>query len=151
MNKRLFEYTVIVAMCCALLLVGMSVAKADEPAGLVGRWEFDDGTGKDLSGNGNDAQLGNAEVYSLGNGKSCVMLMPDTGPVKIPATPDSPLALSRGTVSLWLNLGWSDSAYILQSTNGAFQFRMYRRHLMPRFKGEDDFSYRDFLGFDCPN
>jgi hypothetical protein len=91
MNKRLFEYTVIVAMCCALLLVGMSVARAGEPAGLVGRWEFDDGTGKDLSGNGNDAQFGNAEVYSLGNGKSCVMLMPDTGPVKIPVLmPTSP-------------------------------------------------------------
>ena len=31
---------------------------ADFLDGLVGRWDFDDGTGKDLSGQGNDAVLG---------------------------------------------------------------------------------------------
>jgi len=32
---------------------------------LVGRWDFDDGTGKDLSGNENDAILGGTRIYSL--------------------------------------------------------------------------------------
>ena len=134
------------------LLLAMSSAFAvDEPPGLVGRWDFDDGTGKDLSGNGNNAQLGNAEVYALGDGKRCIMLMPDTGPIQIPATEDSRLALKRGTVSLWLNVGWSDSTYVLDSSNQALRFRLYRRHLMPRFISEDGFKYRDFLGLDWTN
>jgi hypothetical protein len=49
--------------------------------GLVGHWEFDDGTGRDLSGNGNDAVLLGTQIVSLEGGRSCVMLMPETGPI----------------------------------------------------------------------
>ena len=38
---------------------------------LVGRWEFNDGTGKDLSGNENHAVINGTQIYSLENGESC--------------------------------------------------------------------------------
>ena len=47
--------------------VGMSNVAAAEPAGLVGHWTFDDGTGKDLSGNGNDAVLAGGTPVSGAN------------------------------------------------------------------------------------
>ena len=113
---------------------------AEEPEGLVGRWDFDDGTGKDLSGKGGDADLGGASLYSLGAGRKCLMFMPDAEPMRIPASEKSPLTISRGTVCMWLNMAW-DGDNILKYNNGAVQFRVYRRHFQPRFRGEGDFSY----------
>ena len=55
----------VVALVLVLMPVGVSSLAAGEPAGpvgLVGRWAFDDGTGKDLSGNGNDAVLAGGTV-----------------------------------------------------------------------------------------
>lgn len=34
-----------------------------ESSGLVGRWDFDDGTAKDLAGHGADAVLGGTRIY----------------------------------------------------------------------------------------
>ncbi|MHC4177732.1 MAG: alpha-glucuronidase family glycosyl hydrolase, partial [Planctomycetota bacterium] len=113
---------------------------ADEPTGLVGRWDFDDGTGKDLSGHGNHADLGETRLHDLGKGRTCLEILPSTKPLRIPASGDSPLAIRRGTVCLWLNVAWEDSATILQYDNDAVQLRVYRRHIQPRFKGEDDFE-----------
>src|SRR3954463_4193926 len=45
--------------------------------GLVGWWTFDDGTGRDLSGQGNDMRLGESRVHPLGAGKACLRLDPD--------------------------------------------------------------------------
>jgi len=65
--------------------------------GLVGQWNFDDGTGTDLSGNGNHAVLGGAKIYSLGEGHACIETVSKTEPLRIPVSENSPLAMSRGT------------------------------------------------------
>ncbi|MCH7558538.1 MAG: hypothetical protein IIB56_13920, partial [Planctomycetes bacterium] len=135
-----------------LLLAASGLSQADDVlSSLVGRWDFDDATGKDLSGNGNDAVLGGARIYSLGKGRACLELMPDAEPMRIPASEDSPLAISRGTVSFWLNVAWENSATILKYDNGAIQLNVYRRHFQPRFTGEDDFKYSSLiLDYDWP-
>jgi len=117
---------------------------AEEPEGLVGRWDFDDGTGRDLSGNGNDAVLNGTRIYPLGNGEACIELMPDTGPVKILASENSPLAISRGTLCFWLNVGWTHSN-ILSYNNNAVQLNVYRGDFQVRFGGEDKFRYWDLI------
>jgi len=58
----------------------------NKPSGLVGHWDFDNGTGKDLSRKGSDAELGGASLYALGAGRDCLMFMPDTEPMRIPAS-----------------------------------------------------------------
>ena len=122
-----------------------------EPEGLVGRWDFDDGTGRDLSGKGNDAAPGGARIYSLGNGRACLELVPDAEPMRIPASEDSPLVISRGTVSFWLNAAWEDNATILEYDNRAIQLNIYRRHFQPRFTGKDNFKYSSgILDYDWP-
>jgi len=124
---------------------------AGEPSGLAGRWDFDDATGKDLSGHGADAILGATRIYPLGAGHACVEILPGDEPLRIPASPDSPLAISHGTVCLWLNMAWLDSPNVLEYSNGAVEFRIYRRHLQPRFKGQDDFEYSSsILDYDWP-
>ncbi len=115
--------------------------RAGEPSGLAGRWDFDDGTGKDLSGYGADAVLGGTRIHPLGQGHACVRILPGDEPLRIPTSPDSPLAISHGTVCLWLNMAWLDSPTVLEYGNGAVEFRIYRRHFQPRFKGQDDFEY----------
>ncbi|MEX0611494.1 MAG: alpha-glucuronidase family glycosyl hydrolase [Pirellulales bacterium] len=128
-----------------------SASAAEELSGLVGRWEFDDGTGRDLSGHGHDAVLGEAQIYSLGKNRACLRITPDGEPLRIPATPDSPLAIARGTIALWLNLAWSDNVDVLEFSNQAILFRVYRRHLQPRFRGDSDFKYSSgIIDFDWP-
>ena len=63
-----------------------AVFAAEEPNGLVGRWDFDHGTGEDLSGKGGDADLGGARPYALGAGRTCLMFMPGAEPMRIPAS-----------------------------------------------------------------
>ncbi len=127
------------------------VALADnEPAGLVGRWDFDDGTGKDLSGNGNDAEFGGGRLYSLGKGRACIQLTEDADPMSIPASEDSPLAISRGTICFWLNAGWNRTT-VLEYDNNAVQLNQYRGDFQVRFQGEDDFMYwTGILDYDWP-
>ena len=133
-----------------LMSIGASTPTDGKPGGLVGRWDFDDGTGKDLSGNGNDAALGGARIHSLGAGLACLEFMPGAEPMRIPASPDSPLAISRGTVSFWLNAGWRGTA-ILEYDNSAVQLNDYRGCLQARFSGEGKFRYWDgILDYDWP-
>ena len=108
--------------------------------GLVGRWEFDDGTGRDISANGAEALLNGTHIYPLGNGSSCLMLMPETGPVEIPVSTNSPLAISQGTICFWLNVGWTHSNF-LSFNNGAVQLNVYRGDFQVRFRGENEFNY----------
>jgi alpha-glucuronidase len=130
----------------------VSSAAADDMAGLVGRWDFDDGTGRDLSGHGQDASLGDSQIYSLGQGRACLRIVPDGEPMRIPTSEDSPLAVAQGTVALWLNLAWSDNADVLKYSNQAILFRVYRRHLQPRFRGEDKFKFTSgIVDEDWPN
>jgi len=152
MKTRHFLVPAVPIIVSAVFGVGVPpAALADnEPAGLVGRWGFDDGTGKDLSGKGSDAHLGGASVYSLGPGRKCLMFMPDGEPMRIPASETSPLAISRGTVCMWLNMAWDGDA-VLKYSNGAVQFKVYRRHFQPRFKGEGEFNYSTgVLDYDWP-
>lgn len=128
---------------------GLSRAN-DVSTSLVGRWDFDDGTGRDLSSYGSDAALERTRIYALGHGRACLELMPDTGPVRIPTSEDSPLAISRGTISLWLNVGWNHTTF-LKYDNGAIELNVYRGHFQVRFAGEDDFRYWDLiLDYDWP-
>ena len=123
---------------------------ACKPSGPVGRWDFDDGTGKDLSGTGNDAVLGGMRIYSLGKGRACIELMPGAEPMRIPASESSPLAILRGTICFWLNTA-GGRATILEYDNGAVQLNNYRGCFQARFEGEDDFRYWDLiLDYDWP-
>jgi alpha-glucuronidase len=134
-----------------LLAISGSGRAEDVLTALVGRWDFDDGTGKDVSGHGADAVLGGTRIHRLGEGRSCIEVLPGDEPLRIPASSDSPLAISRGTICLWLNMAWVDSPTVLEFSNGAVQFRIYRRHFQPRFIGEDDFKYSSgILDYDWP-
>ena len=73
---------------------------AGVPEGLVGRWGFDDGTGKDLSGNGNDAVLGGTRIYSLGKGRACIQLAEDDEPMFV--------LLARDPVAALLVRHWAE-------------------------------------------
>ncbi|MBA7705557.1 hypothetical protein ES703_114388 [subsurface metagenome] len=78
------------------------------------------------------------------------MFMPDAEPMRIPASEDSALAISSGTVCMWLNMAW-DGDIILKYNNGAVQFKVYRRHFQPRFRGENEFTYSSgILDYDWP-
>ncbi|NQV35791.1 MAG: hypothetical protein HQ515_24075, partial [Phycisphaeraceae bacterium] len=129
-----------VLISCFVLMYTHTASAAEDPQGLVGRWEFDQGTGKDLSGHNNNAVLNGTQIMSLGQGRACVMLMPDTGPVTIPVQQDSALAISRGTLCFWLNVGWTHSN-ILSFDNGAVQLNVYRGDFQVRFTGELEFKY----------
>ncbi|HKI88624.1 MAG TPA: glycosyl hydrolase family 28 protein [Draconibacterium sp.] len=118
--------------------------------GLVGRWEFNDGSGQDLSDIGNDAVLNEKSIYSLAKGQNCIQLMPNTGPVKIPVKKNSTLAISRGTICFWLNAGWKDGTF-LSFNNDAVQLNVYRGDFMVRFSGENEFRYwNGILDYDWP-
>ncbi|MCY3723154.1 MAG: alpha-glucuronidase family glycosyl hydrolase [Candidatus Poribacteria bacterium] len=118
--------------------------------GLAGQWNFDDGTGTDLSGNGNHAVLGGAKIYSLGQGHACIETMPKTEPLRIPVPENSPLAMSRGTICFWLNT-ISDRSNILRYNNDAIELNTYRGCFQVRFRGEQDFEYWEgILDYDWP-
>ena len=115
------EYHVLITLfvIAALVLASeLSGVTAGEIGGLVGHWNFDDGTGTDLSGNGNHAVLGGTKIYSLGEGHACIETMPKAVPMRIPVSEDSPLAISRGTICFWLNT-ISDRSNILRYNNDA--------------------------------
>ena len=135
----------------ALVLASeLSSVTADEIGGLVGHWNFDDGTGTDLSGNGNHAVLGGAKIYSLGEGQACIETMPKTEPMRIPVPENAPLAMSRGTICFWLNT-ISDRSNILRYNNDAIELNTYRGCFQVRFRGEQDFEYWEgILDYDWP-
>ena len=147
------EYQVLIAVFVGVALVlatELSSVMAAEPAELVGRWDFDDGTGTDLSGNGNHAVLGGTRIYSLGEGRACIEIMPKTEPMRIPVPENSPLAISRGTICFWLNVG-SDRSGILGYNNAAIEINNYRGCFQVRFRGEKDFEYWEgILDYDWP-
>ena len=147
------EYQVLITISVVVLLMlgsEFSSAMSADPEGLVGRWDFDDGTGRDLSGNGNHAVLGGMQIYSLGEGRACIELMPDAEPMRIPVPKNSPLAMSRGTICFWLNTAWG-KPNILNYDNGAVELNNYRGCFQVRFQGENDFRYWDgILDYDWP-
>ena len=137
------EYQVLITVFVVVALVlanELSSVMAAEPEGLVGHWDFDDGTGTDLSGNGNHAVLGGTTIYSLGEGRACIEVMRKTEPMRIPVSENSPLAISRGTICFWLNAG-SDRSNILEYNNNAIEINNYRGCFQVRFRGEKDFEY----------
>ncbi len=147
------EYPILITVfvVIALMLVSeLSGVMAAEPEGLVGRWDFDDGTGTDLSGNGSHAVLGGTKIYSLGEGRACVEMVRDAEPLRIPVSENSPLAMSRGTICFWLNAA-SDRSNILTYNNDAVELNNYRGCFQARFQGEKDFLYWDgLLDYDWP-
>ena len=147
------EYQILttITIIAALVLANeLSSAMVVEPEGLVGRWDFDDGTGTDLSGNGNHAVLGGTKIYSLGEGRACLEIMRKTAPMRIPVPENSPLAMSRGTICFWLNSG-SDRSNILGYNNDAIELNNYRGCFQVRFRGEKDFEYWEgILDYDWP-
>ncbi|MCG9134708.1 right-handed parallel beta-helix repeat-containing protein [Candidatus Poribacteria bacterium] len=147
------EYQVLITISIVVVLMlanQLSSARAAEPKGLIGRWDFDDGTGTDLSGNGNHAVLGGTTIYSLGEGRACIEVMRKTEPMRIPVSENSPLAISRGTICFWLNSG-SDRSNILRYNNDAIELNNYRGCFQVRFRGEKDFEYWEgILDYDWP-
>ncbi len=147
------EYQVFITVFVVVALIlanALSSVMAAESEGLVGHWDFDDGTGTDLSGSGNHAVLGGTQIYSLGEGRACIEMMPDTEPMRIPVPQDSPLAMSRGTICFWLNTAWG-KPNILNYDNGAVELNNYRGCFQVRFQGENDFRYWDgILDYNWP-
>ena len=147
------EYQVLITISVVVVLMlasEFSSMMAAEPEGLVGRWDFDDGTGTDLSGNGNHAVLGGTTIYSLGEGHACIEMMPKAEPMRIPVPENSSLAISRGTICFWLNAG-SDRSNILGYNNDAVEINNYRGCFQVRFQGEKDFLYWEgILDYDWP-
>ena len=147
------EYQIFITVFVVVALVlanELSSAMAAEPDGLVGRWDFDDGTGTDLSGNDNHAVLGGTTIYSLGEGRACIEVMRKTEPMRIPVSENSSLAISRGTICFWLNAG-SDRSNILGYNNNAIELNNYRGCFQVRFRGEKDFEYWEgILDYDWP-
>ena len=147
------EYHVLITLFLIAILVlasEFSSVPAGEIGGLVGHWNFDDGTGTDLSGNGNHAVLGGAKIYSLGEGHACIETMSKAEPIRIPVSENSPLAISRGTICFWLNT-ISDRSNILRYNNDALELNTYRGCFQVRFRGEKDFEYWEgILDYDWP-
>jgi alpha-glucuronidase/polygalacturonase len=151
-DKRLAKVVNPLFTFCWIVLLSFNVNAQNQgnTDGLVGRWEFNDGTGRDLSGNGNDAVLNEKSIYALTKGQSCIQLMPKADPVKIPVKKKSPLAISRGTICFWLNVGWTEDTF-LSFNNDAVQLNVYRGDFMVRFSGENEFNYRNgILDYDWP-
>ena len=149
-TRHIPTYIMVVLFLFCVISGTAPLFAADGPEGLVGHWGFDDGTGKDLSGNGNDAVLEGGTVYSLGKGRACIQLTEDAEPMRIPASEDSVLAISRGTICFWLNAGWGRTT-ILEYDNDAVQLNQYRGDFQARFQGEDDFVYgAGILDYDWP-
>ena len=146
-----YQVSITIFVVAALVLASeLSSAMAAEPEGLVGHWDFDDGTGTDLSGNGNHAVLSGTRIYSLGEGRACIEMMPNTEPMRIPVPENSPLAMSRGTICFWLNTV-SDRSNILRYNNDAVELNSYRGCFQVRFQGEKGFRYWDgILDYDWP-
>jgi len=143
------QFLFVVVMFLLLAASRLSWA-GDVSTSLVGRWDFDDGTGKDLSGGGNDAVLEGGTIYSLGQGHACIRFMPDADPMRIPASEDSPLAIRSGTICFWLNTV-TDRNTLLKYDNRAVEINAYRGDFQVRFTGEDDFRYWDLiLDYDWP-
>ncbi|MCU0915875.1 MAG: hypothetical protein MUC88_15135 [Planctomycetes bacterium] len=141
MRRAPVERRRVLLLMAGLLAVGGPARHADTRAGPVGHRDFDDSTGRDLSGLDHPAHLGGTRIHSLGAGHACLEVGPDVEPLRIAVTPDPPLALARGTVCLGLNVAWADDPTILEYDNGAVELRIYRRHFQPRFRGKDDFRY----------
>jgi alpha-glucuronidase len=119
--------------------------RAAEPAGLVGWWTFDDGTGRDLSGQGNDFTLGQARVHPLGAGKACLQLDADRDGASLPVKAGSALAIERGTICFWLNMGVASAGTVFEFDNQAVEMRVYRSHLQPRFRGGKSFRFANVI------
>ena len=147
------EYQALLTIFVVVVLIltsELSGIMASEPEGLIGRWNFDDETGRDLSGNRNHAELGGTRIYSLGESRACLEIMPKVEPMRIPVPEHSPLAISRGTICFWLNAG-SDRSNILRYNNKAVELNNYRGCFQVRFQGEKDFLYWEgILDHDWP-
>ena len=147
------EYQVLITISVVVVLMlasKFSITTAAEPEGLIGHWNFDDGTGTDRSGNGNHAVLGGTKIYSLGEGHACIETMSKAEPMRIPVPENSPLAMSRGTICFWLNT-ISDRSNILRYNNDAVELNTYRGCFQVRFRGEKDFEYWEgILDYDWP-
>ena len=146
----LFAATTVILTSFFTIINSQAVFATGKPEGLVGRWDFDDGTGKDLSGFGNNALLGGGTIYSLGKEHACIQFMPDTDPMRIPASEDSPLAIRAGTICFWLNTV-TDRNTLVKYNNRAVEINAYRGDFQVRFRGEVDFKYWDLiLDYDWP-
>ncbi len=140
-----FAIFLIVSLCVQVNAQNSTISES-----LVGHWEFNDGAGTDLSGNGNDAVLNENSIYSMGNGQYCIQLLPETEPVLIPVKENSPLAILRGTICFWLNVGWTYDNFF-SFNNDAVQLNVYRGDFQVRFSGDNEFRYWDgILDYDWP-
>lgn len=134
-----------------LLLLAVPAGSAAATAGLVGHWSFDDGTGRDRSGGGNDLALGEAKIHLLGAGRACLRFEAGGTGAAIMVPAGSPLAIARGTICFWLNVGVKSSTPVLEYDNRAVELLIYRSHFQPRFRGEGDFRFGSaLLGDDWP-
>ncbi|MCH2202749.1 MAG: glycosyl hydrolase family 28 protein [Fuerstiella sp.] len=150
-HMRINSRTIVASIALIVLFAqGPSQSSANQPNGLVGHWEFNDGTGRDSSGNEQSAVLGGAKIFSLGDGQACLQFPDEVDPVQIPVSSESPVAIQRGTVSFWMSTS-SDRTNIIRFNNRAIELNSYRGDLQARFVGNDKFRYGTLvLDYDWP-
>ncbi|MCH2212669.1 MAG: right-handed parallel beta-helix repeat-containing protein [Fuerstiella sp.] len=152
-NRHPFVNSPSIVATVAIVVVlaqAASQSPATEPEGLVGHWSFNDGTGRDSSGNEQLAGLGGAKIFSLGDGQACLQFAEEVDPLRIPVSPESPAAIERGTVSFWMSTS-SDRTSIIRFNNRAVELNSYRGDFQARFRGNDDFRYGTLvMDYDWP-
>ncbi|MEI6675393.1 MAG: Ig-like domain repeat protein [Verrucomicrobiota bacterium] len=116
-------FTRILTGLCALVLAVQSA-----PAGLVGYWTFDSGTGggtvADLSGNGNNASLsGTLATTPVVAGAAAVPAMKavnvggTSGAITVPTSASLKFSDNKFTIAMWMNDGYNESYPRLFYTN----------------------------------
>ncbi len=125
----------------SLLLSPNCLAQRSSAKSLVGKWDFDNGSGSDNSGSGHTAVLNGAETYKLDGNGYCVRMAPQAKPITVAADSRSNLAIKSGTISFWIDASRIGNYNIVDYDNGAFTLRSYRGYLQPRFRGEGKFKF----------
>jgi alpha-glucuronidase len=141
MMDRIRIHSVLLQTFVLIVLISYSIANDNLSDSLVGRWNFDAGTGEDSSPNNNHAYLGNALVYDLGNDNYCMKVKTGDKPIKIDVDTNSNLAIKAGTIGFWINSSVVKNSNLIKYGNGAIILRSYRGYLQARFKGETDFNF----------
>ncbi|MEX0686740.1 MAG: alpha-glucuronidase family glycosyl hydrolase [Balneolales bacterium] len=122
-----------------ILVFGLTVSfgntKTDkvEP---VGYWNFIEKSAYDISGQ-YYANIKDDSYYDMGNGHYAIRVNEDEVAMRIPVEDESPLAIDKGTVSFWMNYAWDGRQIdVVSYDNSSIEIQFYRRHLMPRFRGD---------------
>jgi alpha-glucuronidase len=107
----------------------------------VAAWSFDNMSTMDRTGHFR-LQIRNDTFYPMGDNRYAIRIDARRDPpVRIAVQNESALAVQRGTFSFWINYSWDgQQPSIIRYDNQSVDIQFYRRHLTPRFRG-DNFEF----------